>query len=152
MGQHEKSRASESNLAYEFARISQDVATAVAGRMDDLHMSQTDLAKSIGASTARVLKILSGDELLTLRSLAMLATAVGGHFEITFVQDQLPRGNGSCPPVEHASTSRTPSVVRLYSPGPVSLTPCVADVKLARLPYDHDVGGMPAICLNQHVG
>jgi hypothetical protein len=122
MGQHEKSRVGESNLAYELTRISQDVAAVIADRMDDLQLSQADLARSIGASTGRVLKVLSGDEFLTLRSLAVLATAVGGHFEITFVQDSCPRGNGDRLPTyttqpDHSQPSslplsRVPSVMR----------------------------------------
>ncbi|MCQ8830697.1 helix-turn-helix domain-containing protein [Streptomyces malaysiensis] len=84
------------------ARLARQATVEVAGLLGKRDMSRADLARLMGVSPGRVSQILSGDENLTLRSLAAVAEALELDVKISFVEpkDDGPRrahglGDGS---------------------------------------------------------
>ncbi|MGY0060117.1 helix-turn-helix domain-containing protein [Streptomyces sp. LZ34] len=68
------------------ARLARQATVEVAGMLGKRDMSRADLARLMGVSPGRVSQILSGDENLTLRSLAAVAEALELDVRISFVE------------------------------------------------------------------
>ncbi|MDO4511928.1 MAG: helix-turn-helix transcriptional regulator [Bacteroidales bacterium] len=58
-------------------RRSQEIALAMLGKMDELKLSQTDLAKRMGCSQQYVSKVLKGGENLSLETITKIEAALG---------------------------------------------------------------------------
>ena len=74
----------QGRLGYESRRLPKDVAATVRSAMRAAGYSQQDLAREMAVSDSRVSQILSGEENLTLRTLAALGAALRYHFVIGF--------------------------------------------------------------------
>lgn len=74
----------EGRAAFEQERLSRQIVDGVEGFMRDHGVSQQELARTLGVSEGRVSQVLSGEQNLTLKTLAGLAAALGGHFHISF--------------------------------------------------------------------
>ncbi|MFD7246440.1 helix-turn-helix domain-containing protein [Streptomyces massasporeus] len=74
-------RAQDTALGGELAR---QASSALAGLLAAKGMTRADLAQAMGISQGRISQILSGDENLTLKSLAVVAHALQSNVEITF--------------------------------------------------------------------
>jgi transcriptional regulator with XRE-family HTH domain len=72
-------------LEYELARLPREVTTAITWYMEEKRISQRELAKRMKVTPGRVSQILSGDENLTLRSLAAVCVGLGAHFQVDLV-------------------------------------------------------------------
>ncbi|MDX3227076.1 helix-turn-helix transcriptional regulator [Streptomyces sp. ME19-01-6] len=68
------------------ARLARQATVEVAGVLGKRDMSRADLARLMDVSPGRVSQILSGDENLTLRSLAAVAEALELDVRISFVE------------------------------------------------------------------
>ncbi|MGW2347421.1 helix-turn-helix domain-containing protein [Actinacidiphila glaucinigra] len=79
-----RSQRNHEEVAALGASIARQAAASMAGLLDARDMTRTDLAAAMGVSTGRVSQILSGDENLTVRSLAAAALALQAHVEIRF--------------------------------------------------------------------
>ncbi|MDT0545626.1 MULTISPECIES: helix-turn-helix transcriptional regulator [Streptomyces] len=83
------------------ARLARQATVEVAGVLGKRDMSRADLARLMDVSPGRVSQILSGDENLTLRSIAAVAEALELDVQISFVepkvvhQDSAAMGQGS---------------------------------------------------------
>ncbi|ARZ69105.1 DNA-binding protein [Streptomyces albireticuli] len=66
------------------ARLARHATASLAGLLAEQGMSRKDLADTMGVSPGRVSQILSGDENLTMRSLAAVAEALDLRVEISF--------------------------------------------------------------------
>ncbi|WP_058047355.1 helix-turn-helix domain-containing protein [Streptomyces roseifaciens] len=66
------------------ARLARHATASLAGLLAERGMTRKDLADSMGVSPGRVSQILSGDENLTMRSLAAVADALDLRMEISF--------------------------------------------------------------------
>lgn len=66
------------------AEVARQAATALAGLLASQGMTRKDLADAMRVSSGRVSQILSGDENLTIRSLAAVAHALQANVEISF--------------------------------------------------------------------
>ncbi|MDX3078430.1 helix-turn-helix transcriptional regulator [Streptomyces sp. MI02-7b] len=92
------------------ASIARQAAASMAGLLAARDMTRTELATAMGVSTGRVSQILSGDENLTVRSLAAAALALQAHVEIRF-HDTPSAGKGTRPDAGDPSYGPTsPSV------------------------------------------
>ena len=74
----------EGRAAFERDHLSNQIVDGVEKFMRDRGVSQQELAAKMGVSEGRVSQILSGDQNLTLKTLAGLAAALEGHFHIRF--------------------------------------------------------------------
>ena len=72
-------------LEYEMARLPRDVTRAISWYMEEKGISQRRLAERMKITPGRVSQILSGDENLTLRTLAAVCVGLGAHFQIDLV-------------------------------------------------------------------
>ena len=82
-------------LNRELARLPREVTTAITWRMKQRGMSKADLARTMGVSPGRVSQILSGDENITLRTLASVCVALDAQLDVKLVPhggDPLPGG------------------------------------------------------------
>lgn len=61
-----------------------DLVTEISRRMEELHLSRTDLAKRMGVSPAYITKILYGNANFTLETIAKLAHALDAEIAISF--------------------------------------------------------------------
>ncbi|MFF4222295.1 helix-turn-helix domain-containing protein [Streptomyces sp. L500] len=66
------------------ARLARQTTASLAGLLAERDMTRKELAEQLGVSPGRVSQILSGDENLTLRSLAAVAESLDATVEITF--------------------------------------------------------------------
>jgi len=84
------SRATRNHKAaeYELARLSRDLTTAITWYMDEHNWSQRRLADKLGVTPGRVSQILSGDENLTVRTLAAVCAALDAHMEATLIPNR----------------------------------------------------------------
>jgi transcriptional regulator with XRE-family HTH domain len=101
-------------LARELARLPRDVTTAITWRMKDQHVNKAWLAREMGVSPGRVSQILSGDENLTLRTLAAVCVALDAHLEVKLVpnsEDSRREDTGYLPGLPR------PASVMPYGPG-----------------------------------
>ena len=74
-----------------------EATDTIAALIDALGISQRELAERLGVSPGRVSQILSGDENLTLRSLAALGWALGVRFGL----DPMPMADRSATPASN---------------------------------------------------
>ena len=74
----------EGRAAFERDHLSNQIVDGVEHFMRSRGVSQQELAAKMGVSEGRVSQILSGDQNLTLKTLAGLAAALEGHFHIRF--------------------------------------------------------------------
>jgi transcriptional regulator with XRE-family HTH domain len=70
---------------YEVTRLPHETVAAIQWFLTKHGISQRELAAVLGVTPSRVSQVLSGDENLTLRTLATLAAAVDAHIEIELV-------------------------------------------------------------------
>lgn len=84
---------------YEVTRLPHDTVVAIQWFLARQRMSQRDLADALGVTPSRVSQVLSGDENLTLRTLATLAAAVDAHFEINLVPNDAARSDPDEAPI-----------------------------------------------------
>ncbi|GGR87328.1 hypothetical protein GCM10010252_27590 [Streptomyces aureoverticillatus] len=76
------------------ARLARQVTASIAGLLEERAISRTQLADRMGVSPGRVSQILSGDENLTLRSLANIAESLDIGIEVHFVDSPLAGQSG----------------------------------------------------------
>ncbi len=95
--------------AYERESLSDQVLTAVREYMTGRNLTQQHLAAELGVSEGRVSQILSGEQNLTLKTLASLAAALKGHFEIRLVSATGGRWESGDPSVLVPSGQRRPA-------------------------------------------
>ncbi len=84
-----RSRAiSQAAVDYEAARLRRELATAIAWYMDNKkpsRVTRSELARRLGVTPGRVSQILSGDENLTLHTVAVVCVALGAHLDTTLI-------------------------------------------------------------------
>ncbi len=66
--------------------MARHATASLAGLLAERGMTRKDLADSMGVSPGRVSQILSGDENLTMRSLAAVADALDVKMEVSFTE------------------------------------------------------------------
>ena len=80
--------ADDVRIDEELSRLITEVTNEVTWRMREDGVTRADLAGRMGVSPGRVSQVLSGGENLTLRTLASLASALDGRFEVQFHPDK----------------------------------------------------------------
>lgn len=98
-------------LNRELARLPREVTTAITWRMKQLGMNRAELARKMGVSPGRVSQILSGDDNLTLRTLASVCVALDARLDAKLVPnggDSL-RGDARYPGSLASSGAATPA-------------------------------------------
>ena len=65
----------EGDPEYEFDMLALEIGEQIVERMEELELTQADLARKMGVSRARISQILRGDDNLTLKSI--VAVAIG---------------------------------------------------------------------------
>jgi transcriptional regulator with XRE-family HTH domain len=101
----------QDRLEYEMERLPREVTTALSWYMEEEKIPQRELARRMKVTAGRVSQILSGDENLTLRTLAAVCVALGAHFQLDLVSN-----TGEEAP-EQLSVPEQPSVdVRYLAP------------------------------------
>jgi transcriptional regulator with XRE-family HTH domain len=76
-------------LNHALAQLPRGVTTAITWRMKQLDMSKAELARKMGVSPGRVSQILSGDENLTLRTLASVCAALDAQLDVKLVPNDM---------------------------------------------------------------
>ncbi len=71
----------EHDLDYQFGYLTVAIGDQIAGRMQELGLTQADLARRMGVTPGRVSQILKGPDNLTLKSLVAVAHALDARFE-----------------------------------------------------------------------
>jgi transcriptional regulator with XRE-family HTH domain len=84
---------------YELERLPRDMTTAITWYMKERGITKRELANRLDVTPGRVSQILSGDENLTLRTLATMAAALDAHFQVGLAENK---------PAEAALHSFTP--------------------------------------------
>jgi transcriptional regulator with XRE-family HTH domain len=82
-----RSTISRERMDYETARLPRQLTTAVTWYMEQKGVKKVDLAERLGVTPGRVSQILSGDENLTLHTLAAVCVALGARLEAKLVDD-----------------------------------------------------------------
>jgi transcriptional regulator with XRE-family HTH domain len=72
----------QAQTEYELARLPREMTTAVTWYMKERGITKRELAQRLDVTPGRVSQILSGDENLTLRTLASVCAALDAHFEV----------------------------------------------------------------------
>jgi DNA-binding Xre family transcriptional regulator len=92
LGRHDRTeppggagRVSTDDVEYELARLPRDVTTAITWYMKEHQLTKSELARRLGVTPGRVSQILSGDENLTLRTLATVCAALDAHLTVDLV-------------------------------------------------------------------
>jgi len=75
---HELDEATDAQLTSLITQVTNEINW----QMSERQLSRTDLASRMGVSPGRISQVLSGGENLTLRTLAALAVALDGQFEL----------------------------------------------------------------------
>lgn len=73
----------EARREYEEAYLVGEVTDSICALLQELGLSQADLAKRLGVTKGRVSQILSGRQNMTLRTLAAIGWALGVSFDLT---------------------------------------------------------------------
>lgn len=100
-------------IGYERTRLVVDVVSAVEWALSEQHITRSEFARRLGVTPGRATQILSGNENLTLATLAAVALAVDGRFKIQLELGESPQPTdeetGPPPrvPVELVSTDST---------------------------------------------
>ena len=101
------------------ARLPRDVTTAVTWYMEENGISQRTLADNMDVTPGRVSQILSGDENLTLRTLAAVCVGLGAHFEVDLVSNnqerQVPHSPDSAAGVEDVKAAAAEAADQLVA-------------------------------------
>jgi transcriptional regulator with XRE-family HTH domain len=84
LGVSSAQRAAEDRIDEELSSLIRQVTNEITWHMREHGLTRADLAGRMGVSPGRVSQILSGGENLTLRTLAGLANALDGRFEVGF--------------------------------------------------------------------
>ena len=106
-------------LNRELARLPREVTTAITWRMKQLGINRTELARIMGVSPGRVSQILSGDENVTLRTLATVCVALDSHLDAQLVPnggDSL-RGDSRYPRTSATDGTVTPEAPSVPAAG-----------------------------------
>ena len=104
-------------LDRELARLPREVTTAITWRMKQLGVNRTELARIMGVSPGRVSQILSGDENVTLRTLATVCVALDSHLDAELV----PNGGDSLRgDTRYPRSSTADGMVKPDAPAPAS--------------------------------
>ncbi len=82
-----RSTIDQERMDYEVARLPRQLATAVTWYMEKKGVRQVDLAERLGVTAGRISQILSGDENLTLHTLAAVCVALDARLEARLVDD-----------------------------------------------------------------
>lgn len=72
----------EGDLDYQFGYLTVAIGDQIAGRMQELGLTQADLAKRMGVTPGRVSQIMRGPDNLTLKSLVAVAHALDAQFDV----------------------------------------------------------------------
>jgi len=75
--------AAEAQVDEELSQLVTQLTNEINWHMHQRGLTRADLAGRMGVSPGRVSQVLSGGENLTLRTLASLATALDGRFELS---------------------------------------------------------------------
>src|SRR5215469_7863119 len=75
-------------LNHALAQLPREVTTAITWRMKQLDMSKAELARKMGVSPGRVSQILSGDENITLHTLASVCVALDAQLDVKLVPNE----------------------------------------------------------------
>jgi transcriptional regulator with XRE-family HTH domain len=81
-------------LVFESTRLAQDVTSQITGYMAEQGVTRAALAAQMKITPGRVSQILSGDENLTLKTLAAVALALDAHVEIRIASSDAYSGGG----------------------------------------------------------
>jgi transcriptional regulator with XRE-family HTH domain len=76
-------------LNHALAQLPREVTTAITWRMKQLDMSKAELARKMGVSPGRVSQILSGDENITLHTLASVCVALDAQLDVKLVPNDV---------------------------------------------------------------
>ncbi|MFI9722801.1 helix-turn-helix domain-containing protein [Streptomyces sp. NPDC052396] len=90
------------------ARLARQATASLAGLLAEQELSRKELAERLGVSPGRVSQILSGDENLTLRTLASVAESLGARVQITFHDVLAPEAERPAPTPAEATTAYAP--------------------------------------------
>jgi len=74
----------DARAGYERESLTNQILDAVQHFMNERGITQQHIAAEMGVSDARVSQILSGEQNLTLKTLASVAAALNGHFHVSF--------------------------------------------------------------------
>jgi len=86
--------AAEAQVDEELSELITQLTNEINWHMHQRGLTRADLASRMGVSPGRVSQVLSGGENLTLRTLASLATALDGRFELALRPREPVTGNG----------------------------------------------------------
>ena len=75
-------------LEYELARLPRELMTAITWYMKDRGVTKRELAQRLGVTPGRVSQVLSGDENLTLRTLAAVCAALDAHLQVELTENK----------------------------------------------------------------
>lgn len=78
----------DDRLEYELARLPQELMTAITWYMKDRGVTKRELAQRLGVTPGRVSQVLSGDENLTLRTLAAVCAALDAHLQVELTENK----------------------------------------------------------------
>ncbi|MYE46386.1 MAG: helix-turn-helix transcriptional regulator [Chloroflexi bacterium] len=67
---------------YEFDKLAVEVGEQIFARMEELGMTQADLARQMGVSRARISQILRGNDNLTLKSIVGVAIGLESRVDV----------------------------------------------------------------------
>ena len=67
---------------YEFDKVAIEVGEQIVARMEELGMTQADLARQMGVSRARISQILRGSDNLTLKSIVAVAIGLDSRVDL----------------------------------------------------------------------
>ncbi|MYA21224.1 MAG: helix-turn-helix transcriptional regulator [Chloroflexi bacterium] len=86
---------------YEFTKVAIDVGEQIVARMEELGMTQADLARKMGVSRARISQILRGNDNLTLKSIVAVAIGLDSRVDLQLKRARSRRPRLSeCRPVD----------------------------------------------------
>jgi transcriptional regulator with XRE-family HTH domain len=83
----DRPKISRDRMDYEVARVPRELTTAVTWYMEQKGVGKDVLAERLGVAPGRVSQILSGDENLTVCSLAAVCAALDARLEAKLVDD-----------------------------------------------------------------
>jgi transcriptional regulator with XRE-family HTH domain len=83
-----RTRHDRAALKRELARLPREVTTEITWRMKQLDVNKAELARRMDVSPGRVSQILSGDENVTLRTLASVCVALDAQMEVKIVGNE----------------------------------------------------------------
>lgn len=97
----------------EYLRLSQRVRALISWHMREKGISRAQLARDMNVTPGRVSQLLSGDENLTLKTLAAMTSCLGTRFEINLADETPVRAPRPAPAGMPAATRPR----RLRTPG-----------------------------------